>query len=689
MAINKISTILGLLEKPEITEEMLLDSLAQRIFLPNLETEKIIEYYITRENTIDRRFGLSSHMKSRSEVDVSPDCPRNVLGLYEKLLLNKMSKPPQNVIFLVGGVGSGKTMSILLIKEIMQDGQHNCHQDFHLCNKTRLHIAMNFNDIPYKNISNYGEAVTKFTQDLVLRLSVNLHDTLKISDTLEFLDYWNYEISKQRKEGGLEHSFAVIVDEMQQKEGVNWEKKGESAIETQKEIKLYIKENPFLFLDYQCRLWRFILEKVYKGKRSCIFTIIDNFDSASPAVQAAVRDVVISHSKRFGNTFLVCLRPETLMAKPVGIAAYVIDVEPHCGPEPFDVIIDRLKRFIDDPKSFFEIEELPEYLENHAIKLGKEIYKNFSMNYIIKEFIECIAGSNIRCALILATNLFKNPRGEYNFGPHELNRSMISPSYKHYEWEENNCVENIFHVQGFTENQYLVKGRLLKYLRTGERNTRTIGDIVILLKSFGYKRQLIYKAFMEMMKPAHQLIISNAKSEYFPEDFLQSDNDRILLTYAGIGYADNLINNLTYISMVMPDCLLETLNLYKINYGQLIPRFRLLIKFLGRLNEKDFDEIRYLRNKYGLDMYTQLFGNTMLTLDIILNVTDSLHHILLYLEKQPEYLKNIELFDQMIEIYKDIENILIISAEKNYKILNTNINYRLPRPKSPKLTAKL
>jgi ABC-type oligopeptide transport system ATPase subunit len=675
--------------------EKLLDNLAQRIFLPEMDFETLLDYYVARTKLLNERFGYPSYMGVASQVETDiGDLTKKKMGLYEKLLWNKLVHPPQNVLFIVGGVGCGKTTSSQLIVGIMKDTPGHC-RDFEkcqdklpLCRRRRLHIIMDFDEIEYKYEQDFEEARQKFIYDLSTRMSSNLYGILKPEEKFEFIDFWNYEIERQYEEGSLQGAFSEIVNEMHYRIGFNWQKIiDDIAIDIRKEVFNKITEDPNLFLDYQCRFCRYVIERVYGGRRQCIFVILDNIDCASPALQAAVREVLVSYQKRFGNTFMVCLRPETLLAKPSGVAAYIIDIEPHCGPEPFDVVVDRLKRFVDNPAPFFRPGELEKELENHAHELAKEVYKHLTdkkSEKIVRKFIESLAGSNIRNALIMATNLLKLKIRERDFAPHELNRALISPPYERYSRSPLNPVENIFHVEGSPEGRLLVKPRILQSMRLDNRHTRTISELLTMCQSFGYKPEIICKACNEMMEPAHQLIISNAKIEYTLSDFLSSENDKFMLTYAGIGYADKLMYDLDYIQTVMFDCVVESSGFPILSGHGLLQRFRAVVAFLNELNKVDRKETLELKMMHGKDLYISNFGETMLTWEIIKDVCTSIWHVILFLEShQPKYLKNVELRSQMTELYKDIANIMNVATQGDKEVLGKQVgSYPIPKPLS-------
>ena len=685
-----------------MSKEKLLDSLAQRIFFPEMSSEVLCNYYVSRTEPLDDRFGYPSNMRSASTLDANiKGMLEKKMGLYERLLWNKLVHPPQNVLLIVGGVGCGKTMSTQFVAGLTKETPEHC-KDLEKCKDRpprckgkRLHIMMDFNEIDYRYESNFDRAYRKFITDLSGRMSANLYGTLEPTERFEFIDFWNYEIQRQNKEGSLQYAFSEIVNEMQCRGGFGWQEIiDDAAIDVRKEVFKKIKKDAILFLDYECRFWRYVLEEVYEGKRQCVFVILDNIDSASPALQAAVREVVISHRKRFGNTFVVCLRPETLLAKPGGVAANVIDIEPHCGPEPFDVIVDRLMRFVDDPTPFFRSGELNRDLETHAQELAKEIYKHLTdkkNKRIIKEFIESLAGANIRNALIMATKLIKMKIEERDFAPHELNRALISLPYERYTRSSHSTVENIFHVEGTPEGWLLAKGRILQFMRRDSRYTRMISELLTMGQSFGYDPELICKACNEMMEPAHQLVISNTKIEYSLRDFLTSENDKLMLTYAGIGYTDKLIYDLDYIQMVMLDCVVENSSFPILSGYGLLQRFRAVIAFLNELNKTDRKEMLELKMTCGKDLYISIFGETMLTCEIIRKVCNSIWHVLLYLERnQLEYLKNVELRNHLIEVYKDIANIVNIATQKNEEILGVTIgSYFIPKPVSSILRDEL
>lgn len=686
--------------EPGIGVEELLDSLAQRIFLPELDEETLIDYYIPRTKLINKRYDLHSSMDVWEKADIYfKDVPSKKIGPFEKLLWNKLVHPPRNVILLVGGVGCGKTMSAQLIAKITENNPKHCDESLHdskfPCNKKRLHIMMDFNEVDYMHEEDYDRARQEFVKDLADRLSANLYGTLNPTDTIEFIDFWNYEISRQRKERNIEFAFSRIMNEMHRRVGPNWQKiVDEASLEKRKEVFEEIKRSANLFLDYQCRFWRYVMETIYRNKRHCVFAILDNIDCASPVLQAAVRNVIVSHQKRFNNTFFVCLRPETLMATPGGAAANLVDIEPHCGPEPFDVIIDRLKRFVDSPESFFRAEELDGELETYAQWLGGEILRylvNRNNRRIIRPFVECLAGNNIRNTLVMATNLMKLKIEEgYTIRPHQVNRMLISLPDDHYSRNPLSPVENIFHVEGSPKGRLLVKPRVLRLMRLGQQNKKSISDIITTLAYFGYGPELICRACNEMMEPAHQLIISNGRTQYSTVDFVSSENDMISLTYTGIGYADKLIHNLDYMQMVMPDCVVESSNFSVVSRHPLFRLLKTVIAFLNELIRFDRMEMKELKTISDIDVYFSSFGATTLTWRIVRNICTSIWRVLLFLERNHrEYLNKGELRAQMLDVYLDVANIMNIAAHRNQEALRKEVNYIIPKPLDEKLRTEL
>ena len=527
MGIRKISSLLNIPEEIKGDEKELLDNLGIHIFLPELDFSKISEYYVTGK-TLGIKERLISKLPSNSKTpkdDFFNRLPENA-GVCEYTIINKLMSPPQNIICLLGGVGCGKTMTVNFIKQVLENVPKHCKNP--ACKGERLHIIIDFDqEPPFKDTSNSEYARSKFAEYLAGAMKSNIHKTIRYDEEIEFVDFWDHEIKKQRKELGLHLAFSEIENRMFQKYGSNWEEKTNvEGIRVRKEILEEIEKNPFLFLDYQCRLWHFALEKFYNRNRLCILVIIDNIDRASPTVQGVVRDTLISHRRRFGNTFLVCLRPDTLMAEPVGDAGQVLDRQDHCGPEPYDVVIDRLERFIENPEDFLKSQELPENIEDHARKLGKTIYNHLTEDRTktMKRFIENVAGNNIRTALLLATRIFTFERSEeYEFTSHPLIRAMISPPYRFYQSHPKSAVENVFRVRRVTEAKgLLVKPRILRYLIGSDEKEKLISELITILGLFDYDRDLIRKACNDLMEPAHQLIISDTKSGkigYKPKEF--------------------------------------------------------------------------------------------------------------------------------------------------------------------------
>ncbi len=351
MTKKKISNILDL--QPGSHEEELLDNLATRIFLPNFNYNEIKTYYVKRTNFLD--INKIENQPISKTADNFQNLPE-VMGLYEKKIWNLIAYPTQDIIFLIGGIGSGKTTTISLITQTLDSSPTHCG-NAEKCQGGRLHILMDFNNIDYMHESSFEIARSEFVKDLSERMSANL-DKLEIEDSVEYVDFWADEIKRQQRIG-IGYAFAKIVNIMKYKAGPKWKTAiNHSDIDRRKEVKKdEIEKEPTLRLDYLCRFWNYILLNIYKKNRMCISVIIDNFDSASPALQAAVRYVITSYAERFGNTFLICLRPETELSKPTGVGSKLIHKEFHCGPSPFDVINDRLRKFIESPEEYFRLEE--------------------------------------------------------------------------------------------------------------------------------------------------------------------------------------------------------------------------------------------------------------------------------------------------------------------------------------------
>ncbi len=229
---------------------------------------------------------------------------------------------------------------------------------------------------------------------------------------------------------------------------------------------------------------------------------------------------------------------------------------------------------------------------------------------------------------------------------------------------------------------------VLELLRQDEqKNTKAISDLTDILLKFGYELDHICKACNEMMQPAHQLVYSNAKTEYFTKDFQTADNDLIKLTKAGKGYVDKLLYDMDYIEMVMLDCMVETSDFpSNILYDQLLQRLKAVLIFLKILHTTDYYEMLHFKSTdMSLSRYYSNFGKSMLTWDIINNVCKQIKRILNSLESETpksSYLTKDELRFELVDRYVEMENILNIAAQNSKSIFGEKVNYKTPTPKT-------
>lgn len=593
------------------------ENLAMHIFF--LEVTRDYRYYIQRRPTI------------RPEIPGLPPDVRE-LGEYESTLLGKLLHPANPVVCVEGAMGSGKTTTInYLIQHILS------RMDCDVCSLPgctsrgkRLIAQVDFKRFFSEDVGE-RESDSSATDKLLRTICDELRarSIRIINDNEEYFTFWGDLIERydRRVDTEVDPVARVLLAQ------AHWlrEDVEQSREELRRRMDLLANlkaQDTEWYLRYLILLWRYLLQNRYAGRRDCVLVVLDNLDTLPADLQRRLLDFVMRSASKDGPTFVILMRPET--RKRQGLADGLVDVVAHQGPDPLDVVLDRLERFCASPEDYYRPElgltrEQFNLIKDFVLRIREQIRDPNPFN----EFIRHASGESVRLALLLAQGLLlvrvadmRNPE----VTPHFLVRACITQGSQQFRASPRSPLDNLFHVGGAEEGQLLIKLRILRYIadRNGQCGLSNIRSAFTL---FGYPEETIRGALNEMMRNECQILRSDGRDIY--RKTWGDENETVYLTKIGEGYIEHLVYSADFMQEVMLDCYVDAGRWPKtITRDMLTDKLRLLYLFLRDLLEVDSREVRSCVDRLGPLRYSELFGPRLLSLDLIQRLYESVGRIL-------------------------------------------------------------
>jgi hypothetical protein len=621
-----------------------LDNLGGTILFPD-ERLVIKDFYVT-----------STHMKRVTVLNLG----EIEIGDYEGSILDKLIKPIRPVICVTGRIGSGKTTTMRYIMENFIDKIEFGERNVNGHSLKRLTAWVDF--------SNFLTEKKATLHDLIDAICTQLWNKCiyLLDDEHEFHGFWEHLL--KLNEFGHDHFVEQVVGiihseypEIRNVKIVNGEE-----IKKRGKIKAKIKDkNLIWYLRYLILLYRYIIQTRFSGQKEGAIITLDNVDSLSTDLQRNLVRIIVGCAHAQGPTFVILVRPETFERN--GLNDILQDIIVHQNPEPYQIVFDRIERFLKEPEMYFQAAQtLTPEEKSLAIWYLKKIFPKLKQGKTYREFIRSISGRNIRNALVLAQSVFQLTVGEMNrrdLTVHYLIRAMVRLGRHQYRSYQNPRVVNPFDVEGITDGRFLTKIRLLKYIagRGGNCRTPTIISTFSLFNSLNLvsKYDAVTKALEELLRNDCQLLTSNGFDAFHitPDD----DQDEISITEIGRGYIDHLIYNIHFIQEVMLDARVRAdFPASRLYTDKLAEKIDVMVKFLERVYHSEVEEVNIFQEK-GMADYAKIFQPRLISLDIICRTYESTRKLLQ--SRMLRKRKNIIL--EYEDVLSDYQNLM-------YKVLASN-----------------
>ncbi len=576
------------------------------------------------------------------------------IGDYEGLLVDKILHPLSPVICIKGRMGSGKTTTIKYVMENFVECI-SCGPDEDYKNNG-LFSTIDFR----KAVSGQGTS------------NVTLHDLMSIicrqlwNKCSYYLDtntelnlFWNYllNINDRDHDEFVEEVVGGILNSYPHLRRVSTI--DDAELKKREEIREDIKSaNIEWYLKYLVMIWRYLVQTKFSATQGCAVIVLDNLDSLTTDLQSDLIRAVMKSAHAQGPTFILVVRPETFERH--GLNDDLLDVIAHEGPEPYLLVLDRLKRFLENREKYFTVApSLPPDEKALIYQFLLRLMPKLSGERSYLDFVRAITGKSIRNALVLAQGLFGLSIGEMkkrSLTVHFIIRAMIRYGSYQFKTMENKRVTNPFDVIGEIDGRQLIKLRILDYV-AGHGGSCSEPNILNTFSLFGLPDSTVSQALIELLHNECQLLASNGFDVFHTKP--GNDQDKISITEIGLGYIDHLIYDIDFIQEVMLDARVGAKfplpSLYK---DKLCEKLITLINFLEEIHRVDVQEVKSFMSK-GVSSYGKIFKPKLITLEMIRKGFASTRRLLDSQKKiKPA---NSEEYDEIIDKFEK----LVIEARSN------------------------
>lgn len=571
------------------------------------------------------------------------------LGEYESLLLGKILRPVSPVVCIQGGMGAGKSTTInYLIHHVIGRMDSTSQNDPVHSNHTRLLAHIDFHNFGRASHFNHEVEERQSTEMLtVLCDELRARSWMVIDEQEEYFQFWNqlvnYYFSWADKE--VNRVTRVLITKAPWIRNKIDNPSPDDLVKRQELLMKLQEQDMTWYLRYLILLWCYLIRTRYNNDRGKATVILDNVDTLSPHLQRLLISLVLRNASQNGPTFVILMRPETLRRQ--GLADTLVDVVHHEGPTPIDMVADRLKRFCKQPDNYFKPELgltknqaqlIEEFLQRIEQKINDDHEDVFSC------FMRHSTGSSVRMALILAQGLLLNSLHDMknsNLTPYFLIRACVRHGNPQFQAYPKNPIDNPFNINRIKEGRFLLKPRILNFIRDRGDDRCNLSVIRSTFALFGYPEESIKSALNEMLRNECQLLRSDGFDVY--RETWGDEQETLYLTAIGKGYIDHLIYSTDFVQEVMLDCYINQPSSWPkaVSIDLLTEKFDLLYLFLRELHKTDADEVASFIDRHGVYKYHKLFGGRLISLDIVQQMYLSVNRIIYsVVDKYPHHKHN-------------------------------------------------
>jgi hypothetical protein len=399
--------------------------------------------------------------------------------------------------------------------------------------------------------------------------------------------------------------------------------------------------------------------KYYPNRTTCIFALFDNIDGAPDQVQRAVFGLL--EKSEIGLPMVCACRPETL--RNWNYDAIPLIIVPHIGPTGYDVVMSRLKIFLENINEEDLRDKLKGIMDKEVfIDNLKYIYAKLE-SWHFERFFKNLFGWQIRQALRFSQGIIDAAASRTTEALKEAveGKSVYALEriiYRPWGLKSPKLrVVNIF--QQGREKRYRLAGlRVLIYLNRAEEPSYSVKDVYRELAIFGFSQVDVINILESMVK--NRLIVSATREGMKLGSYNTCKNELVRLTEMGHGLW-SASYELGYIETVMLYCYCDG-SLYD-GLGQdemgLLDTLRVVRIFLKESSEIEMNELDNVFVKRHMKRYHNGYGNQTIVLEILGNILVAVVKIACSEKRKGGRRVGVDRSSDIFEVARDFESEII------------------------------
>ncbi len=454
---------------------------------------------------------------------------------YEHLFADRIHNPTESNIVLVGDTGCGKTHKLHYIWTNYLSKCQDCDNEKCPSRPYRPRLWLNID-------SRQLETKIELFKTLYDKLVGELDGILGTSYINRCEDFVSYLFSIERPDRPDYFSTIIRYGLQRTSEPISFD-----------DLAKKCPDHALIdLLKFILHFYGWLRENHCKDNHLCIFIVFDNMDSSPQEVQKAIMVSLLNiHHNRYPLMVGAC-RHETLINWIHKTGPF--DEINHIGPSAYEVVIERLKIFIeDDAKNLDQITNLLQHLQTADVFINNlQVIYNQLLRPHFKDFFDDFFDRQIRGAIVFAQSIVdiaahwseQYVKEQILRSDYSLERYMLNP------WGLQSDQPLIANIYGFgsTYKDRLLGIRALLYIYPRKEYTVSIKDVCNYLSLFGYENDKTLKALSKMLQ--YGLILTVSKDNYKLGKFEDCQNEVIHHTSTGEGFR-NRAYSMNYISTVM------------------------------------------------------------------------------------------------------------------------------------------
>lgn len=531
---------------------------------------------------------------------ISPNSWEETIERFLESDPSAASRPGDNVMVVIGGIGTGKTTTVLRSFERVFSRPRECSIADTLggacpIRPRFLHLDLISNDPVDRRNDTLADEVEKFWNQVAAVVSDGLPADLTIEEEVTSFWLWCYDSKLLLSHfGRLVRIINALVPKIRTAMGAT---DGVPNLSPDEALSQLIEaREKFIRKSHAKDLaWYEVLRVAYVLRSSrhpcrCNYLFLDNIDHADPHIQSLAVTFVLRVSPVLAARTIIAIRPLTWERSA---QLHLLErAHDHYSPDVADTVSSRVRRAVDS------LRITPE--QRHAVLELVDLLTSSQRSHLLREIFVATSGLSVRFALrnfshLLSSDVFSqidyrttSPLGSlrvsdliraYFCGPNEAMRLT--------------AFDNLYRVRGEGgPSTRLIKPRILDVLfRHRERDFR-IRDVAGILAKFGMDRNWIQIALQELLLRSRPLIWSEEGTQCEDLDSFA----RVALTPIGVGYYRSLFGEIAYDEL----CLYTESGVW--------PNLPDLYSFHQEITEIDLSQISQFASDHGTIEYYALFG---------------------------------------------------------------------------------